>query len=521
MSEILLQSPHKLTGGVLLDDHKIISTESAIENCPLPEYLTLPLNMHAGVDAIAVVSVGDRLSKYQIIAEAEGPVSAFIHSPVEGEVVAIKSTPVANLSGLEELSIIVKCDLPESTNENPIENDQATSQWSEQTPEQLLQQLQTAGLVGLGGAGFPTHLKLSSSLNQCQTLLVNGVECEPYISCDDRSMREFADELLVGVLITCHILALEKVQIAIEDNKQQAIASMLKAIERLEEQTIVFEIIEIPSIYPSGGEKQLIELVTGQQVPSGKFPSSLGYIVQNVGTLLAIHDAVTLNKPLIDRIVTITGDGVTRPGNYRTVIGTPIRHLLNFAGWDESKTSTLIHGGPMMGFPLADADRPIVKISNCIIAASTEEFPKPEAERSCIRCGQCADVCPASLLPQQLFWFSRSGEINKAEDHNLLDCIECGACAYVCPSDIPLVDYYRFAKGELRNSQAIKIKAEQSKQRFDFRNQRLENQKLEKQRIREERKRLQAEKRKNESDIDPNKQAVADAVARIKAKKNV
>ena len=336
-------------------------------------------------------------------------------------------------------------------------------------------------------------------------------------------MREFATELLQGALIICRILSLEKVQVAIEDNKQQAIDSVLKAVENLQHHSIKFEVIEIPSIYPSGGEKQLIEMVTGQQVPAGKFPSSLGYIVQNVGTLLAVHDAIVDQKPLVDRIVTITGDTVTRPGNYRTAIGTPIRHLLNFAGWEESKTSTLIHGGPMMGFPLKDADRPIVKISNCIIAASREEFPEPEVERPCIRCGQCADACPASLLPQQLFWFSRSGEINKAEAHNLLDCIECGACAYVCPSDIPLVDYYRFAKGELRNSQAIKIKAEQSKQRFDFRNLRLENQKLKKLRAREEKKRLQAEKRKNEANNepnnDPNKQAVADALARVQAKK--
>ena len=518
---VIRQAKHSLTGGVHLPENKAQSSETDLQICPLPSQLMIPLNMHAGTDAKAIVSVGDKIKFGDNIAEATGFISATIHSPVDGQIADICKRPVANRSELDESVLIIDC--KNDCNGSALATDNPKSKWLDQKPEQLLETIKLAGVVGLGGAGFPSHQKLHSSRSQSHTLLLNGAECEPFISCDDRTMRNYGSEVLEGALILSRSLDCQKIQIAIEDNKPEAIKSMALAIEQYQQSPlfdIELEVIKIPTLYPSGGERQLIEIVTGKQVPSGSFPSALGYTVQNVGTTLAVYEAVVINKPLIDRIVTITGDAVKRPGNYRVIIGTPIRHLLEFAGWDESKCNILIHGGPMMGFPLADPDRPISKISNCIIASSVKEFPEPLPEQPCIRCGQCAEVCPASLLPQQLLWFSKSGEIDKAKKFKLLDCIECGACAYVCPSQIPLVDYYRFTKGELRAQSAAKIKSDIAKQRFDFRNQRLENEELAKQRLRKEKAKLRAEKAKNDS-IDPNKQAVADALARVQAKKKL
>jgi len=498
---------YPLTGGIHLADNKIPASEAPLKNCPLPEQLMIPLNMHAGSIASSIVRIGDTIKMGENIAEAEGFISAFIHSPVDGHIKDIRTMAVANRSGLDETVVVIDCMKQQQIDENQ------QFDWQHQKPEQLLEKIKLAGIVGLGGAGFPSHHKLHSSRNDSHTLLLNGAECEPYISCDDRTMRDYSDQVLEGALILSRSLDCEKIQIAIEDNKPQAIKAMTEALSKYQQQpipTIEIEVVEIPTRYPSGGERQLIEIITGQQVPSGSFPAALGYTVQNVGTTLAVYDAVVINKPLVDRIVTVTGDAVSRPGNYRVIIGTPIRHLLEFAGWDSAKTATLIHGGPMMGFPLSDPDRPISKTSNCIIAASKKEIPEPLPEQPCIRCGQCAEVCPVSLLPQQLLWFSRSGEINKAKQHKLLDCIECGACAYVCPSQIPLVDYYRYSKGELRNKAAARIKSQRAKQRFDFRNDRLEKEKQQK---------LEKQRQRKEKTNSPKNQAVADALARVQAKK--
>ncbi|PCJ49757.1 MAG: electron transport complex subunit RsxC [Gammaproteobacteria bacterium] len=536
-SNPMTQAEYSLSGGVKLEDNKLQSTGTPIVTCPTPSQLFIPLNMHTGADAKTVIEVGSRVTQYQLIAEAIGNISANVHSPVDGTVADIKMMPVVNRSELDEWVIILDvcadasvdsdADSASSNTHKPSKRD-----WSKQSKDELLDIIQQAGIVGLGGACFPTHQKLLSSATiDCHTLLLNGAECEPYISCDSMTMVEQAFEIIEGCLILASILNASNLQIAIEDNKPEAISAMTKAADAIENLTI--EVITIPTIYPSGGEKQLLEIITGKQVAIGKYPASLGYLVQNIGTALAIYEAVVLDKPLIERIVTVTGEAVKRPGNYRVSFGTSIRHLLDFAGWDEAKTTSLIHGGPMMGFSLPSADRPIVKSSNCIIAGTAEEFQQPDSEHPCIRCGLCAEVCPASLLPQQLFWFSQAGELNKAEDHNIMDCIECGACSYVCPSQIPLVDYYRFTKGEIRTRADITDKAERSKLRFDFRNERLETIKLEKTRAREERKRLAAEKRQQESGssdstsnsssnstYNSKKDEVAEALARVQAKKD-
>ncbi len=514
---MLLKAKYRLTGGVHPPDNKRQSSEADLRVCPNPAQLMIPMNMHAGNDAIPIVNIGDKIKCGQNIAEADSNISAYIHSPVNGTVTDISKVPVANRSGLSETVVIIDAN-PEICCTYDEKSD-----WQHNTPEQLLEIMRLAGVVGLGGAGFPSYQKIHSSRSISHTLLLNGAECEPYISCDDRAMRDFSINVLEGAVILAKILDCKNIQIAIEDNKQQAIATMVENIKQCKSKcnahAVNLNVIEIPTCYPSGGERQLIEIVTGQQVPSGSYPSALGYTVQNIGTALAVYDAIVLAKPLVDRIVTVTGDAVSRPGNYQVTIGTPIRFLLEFAGWDEGKSETLIHGGPMMGFRLADSDRPISKISNSIIAGSIEEFPKPLPERNCIRCGKCAEVCPVSLLPQQLFWFCRSGEKDKAVDFRIMDCIECGACAYVCSSQIPLVDYYRYLKAELKEQAAAKIKSEKSKQRFEFRQQRLEQQKLEKQRKREEKARLAAQRKKLGDSTSLKKQAVADALARVQAKK--
>ncbi len=514
---MLIKAKFSLTGGVHPADNKLQSSEADIVICPIPDQLMIPLNMHAGSDAIPMVSIGDTLSCGQNIANADSAISAFINCPVSGTITDIRKVPVVNRSGLKETVLVIE------DNKNCICTYNSVHEWQQYSLEQLLEKIRLAGVVGLGGAGFPSDTKITSSRSLSHTLLINGAECEPFISCDDRAMREFSINVLEGAVILSRILDCENIQIAIEDNKPKAIAIMLdniiKCHDKCKANKINLEVIEIPTRYPSGGERQLIEIITGKQIPSGSYPSALGYTVQNVGTALAVYDAIVLDKPLIDRIVTVTGNAVSKPGNYRVTIGTPIRYLLEFAGWDESRTETLIHGGPMMGYALPDPDRPVSKITNCIIAGTLEEFPRPLPERSCIRCGQCADACPVALLPQQLLWFSKSGDTKSALEHKLMDCIECGACAYACPSQIPLVDYYRYLKSECKSKAAAKLKSEQSKQRFEYRQERLEQQKLEKQRLREERARLTAEKKKQGSATDSKKQAIADALARVEAKK--
>jgi electron transport complex protein RnfC len=333
----------------------------------------------------------------------------------------------------------------------------------------LLEIIRQAGISGMGGAGFPAAVKLNARPTQkIHTLVINGTECEPYITADDLLMRERTEQLISGIDILAQLIQPDQVLIGVEDNKPEAIAALRAALHERSYQLRVF-----PTKYPSGGEKQLIQILTGVEVPSGGLPADIGILCQNVGTCKAIHDAVVLGKPLISRITTLTGEALARPMNVEALLGTPVGELLEFAGLDRSKLNRLIMGGPMMGFTLPDFDVPLIKTSNCLLAATSAELPPPPPAMPCIRCGECAEVCPASLLPQQLHFFAIGQEHEQLKAHNLFDCIECGACAYVCPSSIPLVQYYRAAKGEIRDLEQKQLKAEQSKQRFELRQERL------------------------------------------------
>ena len=453
-----------IPGGIHPAERKELSNRTPIQSAPLPKRLTLPLNQHIGAPAEPVVAVGERVLKGQLIAAANGFVSVPVHAPTSGTVSFIGPQPYPHVSGMLAPAIVIDSD--------------GLDEWIELTPcadyrhlenSALLELIRQAGISGLGGAGFPTAVKLNARPTQkIHTLIINGTECEPYISADDLLMRERANEMISGIDILVQLIKPDQVLIGIEDNKPEAIAAVRNALNERSYQLKVF-----PTKYPSGGEKQLIQILTGVEVPSGGLPADIGMLCQNVGTCVAIHDAVMHGKPLISRITTLTGEALARPMNVEVLLGTSAGELLEFAGLDRGKLNRLIMGGPMMGFTLPDFAVPVIKTTNCLLASTTAELPPPPPAMPCIRCGECADACPASLLPQQLHFFAIGQEHEQLKAHNLFDCIECGACAYVCPSSIPLVQYYRAAKGEIRDLEQKQLKAEQSKQRFELRQERL------------------------------------------------
>ncbi|MGF1547891.1 MAG: electron transport complex subunit RsxC [Thiotrichales bacterium] len=463
-------------GGLRLPGHKAPSNLAPIDTAPLPRQLVLPLHQHIGRAAEALVKIGDQVGKGQRIARAEGYISASIHASTSGTVSAIEPRAVPHPSGLSAPCIVIDTDgrdqwapgLP-----NPIPDFRALS------AIELRTVIREAGIVGLGGAAFPTAVKLNPpAMDSIATLIINGAECEPYITCDDRLMRERADAIVLGVAILQHIVKPHETLIAIEDNKPEAIAAMGEALARAAMPAT--EVVVIPTLYPTGSEKQLIKVLTGREVPVAGLPVDLGILCQNVGTAFAVHQAVIEGQPLIERVVTITGQGVAAPRNLRVRLGTPLAELIAYAGGYTDAVERLILGGPMMGFALASDQVPLIKGGNCVWVASAAELAPEHAAQPCIRCGQCVAVCPAQLLPQQLYWYARSEDFDKIQDHNLFDCIECGCCAEVCPSHLPLVHYYRHAKTEIWQLERDKRKADIARERHQFRLQRLEHEEQEK-----------------------------------------
>ncbi|PJI50873.1 MAG: electron transport complex subunit RsxC [Pseudomonas sp.] len=498
-------------GGITPPANKQQSTATPIQQPPLPHRLVLPLQQHIGEPAMPCVEVGQRVLKGQLIAEAGSAISAALHAPTSGNVVEISEQPYPHSSGLSLPAIVIDSD--------------GAEEWVELTPEpeyaslsgiELLQRIRQAGIAGLGGAGFPTAAKLAArAQDDLHTLIINGAECEPYISADDLLMRERATELVEGIDVLMHILQPQQVLLGIEDDKPQAIAAVKAAIG---ERPIRLQ--AVPTRYPSGGERQLIQLLTGREVPSGGLPADIGMLCVNVGTAVAVADAVLRGRPLISRITTLTGAALERPCNVEALIGTPVGELLDFAGLDRTKLERLLLGGPLMGDSLPSLDVPLIKTANCLLAATREELPPPMPTMPCIRCGDCAQVCPASLLPQQLHFFAQDHAQLLA--HNLFDCIECGACAYVCPSSIPLVQYYRASKAEIRELEQRQLKAEQWRLRFEQRQERLrreEEQRAADRRARQERAaHVQADQPDVETPAVPDAQSV---IERVKAEKAV
>ncbi|WP_162299652.1 electron transport complex subunit RsxC [Marinospirillum perlucidum] len=475
MLDTLRLTNRRFHGGIHPPENKLQSSLEPLRELPLPNEVVLPLGQHQGQLAKPLVEIGEKVKTGQLLASTTVATGACVHASITGRITAIEDRPLPQVSGLSLPAIVIQREGEEESFTYPRYDN-----WQETPNEQLLERIQTSGLVGLGGAVFPTRTKLAGALEKgIETLIINAAECEPYITADDCLMQTRPAALLEGIGLLIKLLQPREVLLGIEDNKPQALESLQKALpgSGLEEQ---LQICVLPTLYPSGGEKQLIQLLTGKEVPSGGLPLDLGILCHNVGTLAALADAVIRGRPLIERIVTITGQAVSQPGNYLVRLGTAIETLLQAAGWNQDKHQRLILGGPMMGFTLPSAQVPVTKAANCLLLPTEEELPLPGPEQPCIRCGRCEEACPAQLLPQQLYFYAAHQVFDQAEEHQLFDCIECGACAWVCPSEIPLVQYYRYAKGEVRQLRADAEKAEQARLRFEARQERFEREQAEK-----------------------------------------
>ncbi|MGJ0478961.1 electron transport complex subunit RsxC [Pantoea agglomerans] len=454
-------------GGIHPPEMKTQSNGTPLSELPLPHRFIIPLKQHIGHEGEICVAPGDKVLRGQPLTFGTGRMLP-VHAPTSGVIEDIGQHMTAHPSGLSELCIFMTPDGEDRW--MPLD---PLPDYRQHPRADIVQRIHDAGIAGLGGAGFPTATKLKGGLRGVKTLIINAAECEPYITADDRLMQDYAAEVLEGSSILAWVLQAEQVLIGIEDNKPEAIAALKQALGSERD----LQIRVIPTKYPSGGAKQLTRILTGLEVPHGGRSTDIGVLMQNVGTAWAVKRAIINGEPITERVVTLTGEAIAQPRNVWSRLGTPISHLLHQVGFTPAPRQMVIMGGPLMGFTLPSLDVPVVKITNCILAPSANEMGNNDEEQSCIRCSACADACPAKLLPQQLYWFSQGGDHDKARSHHIDDCIECGACAYVCPSNIPLVQYYRQEKAELR---AIDLEAKrtlEAKARFEARQARLEREK--------------------------------------------
>ncbi len=457
----------KLHGGLRLPGHKSASTAEPIRDVPLPSQLVLPITQHVGDPAHPIVGIGERVLKGQPLADPDGALGAPVHASSSGTVVAIEPWPVARRLGAKAPCIVIECD----GEDRAIERADTVEHFEALEPEALLSQILHGGIVGLGGAVFPTAQKLMQARTcDIEYLILNGVECEPYISCDDMLMRERAAETLSGAQILMHALQINACYVAVESDKVEALRRLGDALGELGDDRLILK--QVPTIYPSGAEDQLVQLVTNREVPSGGLPTDVGCLVQNVGTAAAVHDWITNGEPLISRVTTVAGDGIVNPMNVRARIGTTVADVVKFTGGYAERAEHLIIGGPMTGKSVSTDRVPLVKATNSILIVFETSFQGRELP--CIRCGDCAAVCPVQLLPQQLFWYACADNEAKLRSFGLMDCIECGCCDLVCPSHIPLTADFRIAKGRIRELADEKARAERARRRFEARNERLE-----------------------------------------------
>lgn len=427
-------------GGVHPKENKL-SAGQKIQVVPLPKQAIIPLSQHLGAPAVPVVEKGAEVKVGQLIAQAGGFVSANVHSPVSGKVAKIDTAIDAWGMKMPAIFIDVEGDewLPE------IDRSEKLLTSCTYTPEEIVKKIADAGIVGLGGACFPTQVKLTPPPGKvAEVLIVNAVECEPYLTCDHQLMLEHAEEIVIGVTILMKALKIQRAIIGIENNKPDAIELMQKTVSR----QMGIEVQPLKLKYPQGGEKQLIDACIGRQVPSGALPIEVGAVVQNVATVYAVYQAVQKNRPLIDRVITVTGKSVNKPGNFQVRFGTPLNDVIAMAGGIPENTGKIIAGGPMMGRAMSSTDMPANKRISGVLIMQESESTRPEPQ-NCIRCAKCVSVCPMGLEPYLLARMAGKNMWDEVEKHNVMDCIECGCCLFTCPSNRPLLDYIRMGKNKV------------------------------------------------------------------------
>lgn len=428
-------------GGVHPPENKF-SADKTIEVLPLPEQVVIPISQHIGAPAAAVVAKGDKVVVGQVIAKAAGFVSANIHSSVSGTVASLD--PVLDSTGYKKPAITITVEGDEWSAE--IDRSPDLKKDINLSAEEIVAKVNEAGIVGLGGATFPSHVKLSVPKGKkADVLIINGVECEPYLTSDHRLMLEKADELMVGISILKKALGVERALIGVENNKPDAIAHL----KQIAAGYTGIEVYALKVKYPQGGEKQLIKALINREVPSGGLPIDVGTVVHNVGTAFAVYEAVQKNKPLVERVVTVTGKKLENPGNFIVRIGSPISKLIEAVGGLPDDTAKVVNGGPMMGKALSTIEAPVTKGTSGVILFPANESLRPEVQPSCIRCGKCISACAMGLEPYLLIRLSQRKMTERMEEERILDCMECGSCSYVCPANLPLLDYIRLGKGDV------------------------------------------------------------------------
>lgn len=467
----LMEKFFGLSWGIHPEDHKRPAADAATRTMPVPERLFVSLSQHIGAPARPAVLVGQQVKKGDKLADPQGAVSAAIHAPTSGTVTAIGEIPAPHPSGLPVLAITLESD--------------GKDEWAELQgcpdpfalePAEISRRVAAAGVVGLGGATFPAALKLSlSQKSRVSTLIMNGGECEPYLSCDDRLMRDEAAAIVDGIRLMLHATGASEALVGIEDNKPEAIAAMSEAARPYAD----VRIRPVPARYPMGSEKQLILVLTGQEVPADGRPGDVGVVVHNVGTARAVHEAIRHGRPLVSRLVTVNGACVGQPGNIFVPVGALVEEVLAFAGGLKKTPERLIMGGPMMGMSLPHARVPVVKGTSGILALDAAQVAD-RAQEPCIRCASCVRACPIGLLPLEMARHIQVGDLKGAVGVGLKDCIACGCCAYVCPSHIPLVQYFAHAKGEMAAQERARLRAEATRKLAQARSERLEREAREK-----------------------------------------
>jgi electron transport complex protein RnfC len=490
----------RIRGGVHPDDQKHFSADQAIVDLPMPPLLHIPLQQHIGAPAAPLVQRGELVKKGQLLARSQGMISAPVHAPTSGRIMGIGSYPANHASGLSVRTITLK---PDGKDEW-IEREQTGTDPFSLDPEAIAERVSEAGIVGMGGATFPSAVKLNLRKRyELKALVINGAECEPYLTCDDRLMREHPAEVVDGVRLMARALGVKQILFAIENNKPEALAAIRAAAEPYPE----FHVIGLPTRYPMGSEKHLVQTLTGKETPARGLTADIGIVVHNVATAYAVNDALVNQVPLISRVVSVTGDAINRPQNVRVLLGTPLNQLVDFCDGFREEPQRLINGGPMMGQPLPSLRVPVVKGSNGLLAL-TAEASQDSDEMPCIRCASCVQACPCGLVPLEMAAHIRSGSLDASVGLGLLDCVACGSCSYVCPSNIPLVRYFNFAKGELASRQRAQHKQAETKRLTEARTKRMDAIKKAKREAMMKRKKEMEAKKKQEAE-----QATAEAEA--------